>query len=211
MQRRSVSRPGEHHLLSGHAHGRMRRMRHVRFIPNELGEETLRRLARGELQARLSEVWNVLGDLELDIGVTEPLRLTCGNPVRHALEPLCELAQWTASNRTNRLSSVMGTSALGRSSHLYHRWHGAFDCVLILGERDSTIGVSRHAESFRVTILETDDQPQLDDQSALLTREELLSLPAMLWDDLDGLLKLIGIELDEKEQGRWAKMRLEVA
>jgi hypothetical protein len=185
-------------------------MRHVRFIPNELGEETLRRLARGELLTRLPEVWNVLGDLELDIGVTEPLRLTCGNPVKHALEPLCELAQWAAQGRTNRLSTTMGTAALGRSSNLYHRWHGAFESVLILGERDSTIGISRHMESFRVTVLETDDQPQLDDQSALLTREELLSLPTMLWDDLDGLLKLIGIELDEKEQVRWTKMRLEV-
>ena len=199
------------HPLSDHAHGRMRRMRHVRFIPDELGEETLRRLARGELPARLPEIWNLLGDLELDIGVTEPLRLTCGNPVKHALEPLCELANWAAHSRTNRLSTVMGTSVLGRSSHLYHRWHGAFDGVLILGERDSTIGVSRHEDEFRVTVLETDDQPQLDDQSGLLTREELLSLPAMLWDDLDGLLKLIGIELDEKERSRWTRMRLEVA
>jgi hypothetical protein len=185
-------------------------MRHVRFIPDELSEETLRRLARGDLRARLPEVWDVLGNLELDIGLSEPLRLTCGNPVKHALEPLCELVQWAAQGRTNRLSTTMGTAALGRSSHLYHRWHGAFESVLILGERDSTIGVSRHAEGFRVTVLETDDQPQLDDQSAVLTREELLSLPTMLWDDLDGLLKLIGIELDEKERGRWEKMRLEI-
>ena len=184
-------------------------MRHVRFIPSELGEETLRQLARGAKPT--DDSWGVHGDLELDIGLAAPLRLTCGNPVKHALEPLCELAHWLAFGRSNRLSAVMGTAAIGRSSHLYHRWHGAFDAVLLLGERDSTIGVSKHADGALVTILETDDQPELEDKAALLTLPELLSLPAMLWDDLNGLLHLIGIELDTKEQVRWERQRLELA
>lgn len=184
-------------------------MRHVRFIPSELGEETLRALARGA--PGTGDPWEVHGDLELDIGLAAPLRLTCGNPVRHALEPLCELAHWLASGRSNLLSTVMGTSAFSRSSHLHHRWHSAFDAVLLLGQRDSTIGVSRHADGALVTVLETDDQPELEDKAALLTRSELLSLPAMLWDDLDGLLHLIGIELDAKEQLRWERQRLELA
>ena len=183
-------------------------MRHVRFIPSELGEETLRSLARGE---GIGDPWDVHGDLELDIGLATPLRLTCGNPVTHALEPLCELAHWLASGRSNRLSTVMGTTAFSRSNHLYHRWHGAFEAVLLLGQRDSTIGVNKHEGAALVTILETDDQPELEDKAALLTRAELLSLPAMLWDDLDGLLHLIGIELDAKERLRWERQRLELA
>jgi hypothetical protein len=183
-------------------------MRHVRFIPSELGEETLRSLARGQTP---DQPWNVHGDLELDIGLQLPLRLTCANPVQHALEPLCELAHWLAAGRVNLLSTVMGTSALSRSSHLYHRWHGAFDAVLLLGQRDSTIGVSRHEGGGLVTILETDDQPELEDNAALLTRAELLSLPAMLWDDLDGLLRLIGIELADKERQRWERQRPQLA
>ena len=83
--------------------------------------------------------------------------------------------------------------------------------MLLLGERDSTIGVSTHADGALVTILETDDQPELEDKAAVLTRAELLSLPAMLWDDLDGLLQLIGIELDVKERLRWERQRLELA
>ena len=180
-------------------------MRHVRFIPSELGEETLRSLARGELVTR--DPWDVHGDLELDIGLSAPLRLTCGNPVKHALEPLCELANWLASGRVNLLSTVMGTTGIGRSSHLYHRWHGAFDAVLLLGERDSTIGVLKDEGGALVTVLETDDQPELEDKAALLTRVELLSLPAMLWDDLNGLLTLIGIELSERDRLRWERQR----
>ena len=183
-------------------------MRHVRFIPSELGEETLRSLARG---AALENPWDVHGDLELDIGLVTPLRLTCGNPVKHALEPLCELAHWLATGRVNLLSTVMGTAAIGRSNHLFHRWHGAFDAVLLLGQRDSTIGVAKQADDLLVTVLETDDQPELEDKGALLTRSELLSLPAMLWDDLDGLLQLIGIELDAKERLRWERQRMELA
>lgn len=183
-------------------------MRHVRFIPSELGEETLRSLAKG---ATPDNPWDIHGDLELDIGLAAPLRLTCGNPVRHALEPLCELAHWLASGRANLLSTVMGTAAIGRSSHLYHRWHGAFDAVLLLGQRDSTIGVSRHEGEVLVTVLETDDQPELEDKAALLTRAELLSLPTMLWDDLSGLLQLIGIELGERDRLRWERQRPELA
>ena len=180
-------------------------MRHVRFIPSELGEETLRQLARGTRGT--ADPWAVHGDLELDIGLQSPLRLTCGNPVKHALEPLCELAHWLAAGRVNLLSSVMGTAAISRSSHLYHRWHGAFDAVVLLGQRDSTIGVAKQSDEVFVTVLETDDQPDLEDKGALLTLPELLSLPAMLWDDLDGLLHLIGIELDAKEQLRWERQR----
>ena len=183
-------------------------MRHVRFIPSELGEATLRSLAKG---MTLENPWDVHGDLELDIGLATPLRLTCGNPVKYALEPLCEVAHWLASGRVNLLSTVMGTAAIGRSSHLYHRWHGAFDAVLLLGQRDSTIGVTKQADGALVTMLETDDQPELEDKGAGLTRAELLSLPAMLWDDLDGLLHLVGVELDSKEQQRWERQRLELA
>ena len=184
-------------------------MRHVRFIPSELGEETLRQLAKGAKPT--DDPWDVHGDLELDIGLATPLRLTCGNPVKYALEPLCELAHWLATGRVHLLSSVMGTAAISRSSHLFHRWHGAFDAVLLLGQRDSTIGVSKQADDVLVTVLETDDQPELEDKGALLTRAELLSLPAMLWDDLNGLLELIGIELDAKERLRWERQRLELA
>ena len=152
-------------------------MRHVRFIPSELGEETLRQLAKGAKPT--DDPWNVHGDLELDIGLAAPLRLTCGNPVKYALEPLCELAHWLATGRVNLLSSVMGTAAISRSSHLFHRWHGAFDAVLLLGQRDSTIGVAKQADDLLVTVLETDDQPELEDKGAVLTRSELLSLPAI--------------------------------
>ena len=184
-------------------------MRHVRFIPSELGEETLRQLAKGAKPT--DDPWDVHGDLELDIGLATPLRLTCGNPVKYALEPLCELAHWLATGRVHLLSSVMGTAAISRSSHLFHRWHGAFDAVLLLGQRDSTIGVAKQADDVLVTVLETDDQPELEDKAALLTLPELLSLPVMLWDDLNGLLHLIGIELDTKEQVRWERQRLELA
>ncbi len=159
----------------------------------------------------MNDPWDVHGDLELDIGLASPLRLTCGNPVRYALEPLCELAHWVAAGRVNLLSTVMGTAAVSRSNHLYHRWHGAFDAVLLLGQRDSTIGVVKQTDGALVTVLETDDQPELEDKGALLTRAELLSLPTMLWEDLDGLLQLIGIELDSKERLRWERQRLVLA
>jgi hypothetical protein len=186
-------------------------MRHVRFIPDDRGEESLRRLARGEASLRVPDLWNVLGALELDVGLSEPLRLTCRNPVKHALEPLCELSNWAANGRVNLLSSVLGTAGLNRSSHLYHRWRGAYEAVLLLGERDSTIGVSKKPDAVNITVLETDDQPQLEDQTATLERQEVLSLPAMLWDDLDGLLTLVGVELEAKERARWERMRPEVA
>jgi hypothetical protein len=186
-------------------------MRYVRFIPDDRGEETLRRLARGDVAPRVPELWNVLGALELDVGLSEPLRLTCSNPVRHALEPLCELSNWASSGRVNLLSGVLGTAGLNRSSHLYHRWRGAYEAVVLLGERDSTIGVSRKADVVNITVLETDDQPQLEDQTATLERHEVLSLPAMLWDDLDGLLKLVGVELEARERSRWERLRPEVA
>jgi hypothetical protein len=182
-------------------------MRYVRFIPDDRGEETLRRLARGDAAPRVPELWNVLGALELDVGLSEPLRLTCGNPVRHALEPLCELSNWASGGRTNLLSVVMGTAGLNRSSHLYHRWHGAYEAVLLLGERDSTIGVNREADRLIITVLETDDQSLLEDQSASLERGEVVALPAMLWDDLDGLLKLVGVELEARERTRWERLR----
>ncbi len=182
-------------------------MRYVRFIPDGYGEEALRQLSRGETPARLPELWQVMGNLELDLGLTSALRLTCTNPLKHALEPLCELMNWLESGRTNRLSTTMGTAGLNRSSHLYHRWHGAHEAVLLLGERDSTIGVNRQEEHVQITVLETDDQPELEDQSASLSRAEVLNLPAMLWDDLDGLLKLVGIELEERERVRWERMR----
>lgn len=186
-------------------------MRHVRFIPSDLGEERLRRLARGDDEIKFDHLWDVHGTLELDIGVAQPLRLTCSNPVRHALEPLCELAGWASTGRVNLLSTVLGTAFISRSNHLFHRWHGAFEAVLLLGERDSTIGVNRDGQDFHVTVLETDDQPELEDEIAALTRPELLSLPAMLWDDLDALLALLGIELEPKERTRWERQRLGVA
>lgn len=186
-------------------------MRHVRFIPSELGEESLRRLARGEDMRPYHDLWDVHGTLELDLDFAEPLRLTCGNPVKHALEPLIELAHWGSTGRVNLLSAVLGTAFISRSNHLFHRWHGAFEAVLLLGERDSTLGVNRDGHGFQVTVLETDDQPDLEDEIESLTRAELLSLPTMLWDDLDALLTLLGIELEPRERARWQRHRLEGA
>jgi hypothetical protein len=179
----------------------------VRFMPSENGEEKLRMLAREPSERQLPELWNMHGTLHLDLGFTEPLRLTCANPVKHALEPLIELMHWVRTGRGNLFSSVLGTSAFGRSNHLYHRWRGAYEAVLLLGLRDSTIGLTKQEHTYIVTVLETDDQPQLEDQQVQIPRETLLALPAILWDDLEALLSLLGIELEPKEISKWQRLR----
>jgi hypothetical protein len=181
----------------------------VRFMPSETGEEKLRVLAREPSERHLPELWNLHGTLELDLGFSESLRLTCANPVKHALEPLIELAQWVKTGRGSLLSTVLGTATFGRSNHLYHRWRGAHEAVLLLGLRDSTVGINRQNDEFVVAVLETDDQPQLEDQTAQVSREALLQLPNMLWDDLDALLNMLSIELEPKELLRWQRLRLE--
>jgi hypothetical protein len=184
-------------------------MSSVRFVPSETGEEKLRLLAREPSERQVPELWNLHGTLELDLGFSENLRLTCANPIKHALEPLSELHHWVKTGRGHLLSSVLGTSSFGRSNHLYHRWRGAHEAVLLLGLRDSTVGINRQNDAFIATVLETDDQPQLEDQTALVSREALLELPSILWDDLDGLLNMLSIELEPKELAKWQRLRLE--
>ena len=76
-----------------------------------------------------------------------------------------------------------------------------------LGLRDSTIGISREGDSVRLTVLETDDQPELEDTFCTLSRPEASLLPGQLWQDLDALLKLMGIELEEREDAKWQRLR----
>ena len=178
----------------------------VRFIPDEFGEATLRRLTREPDECRIPNLWAMSGSLELDIGLAEPLRLNCASPLQHGLEPLTELAQFVTSNRSSPLSKVLGTAWPGRSSHLYYRWRGEHDAVVQLGLRDSTLGISREGDSVRLTVLETDDQPELEDTFCTLSRPEASLLPGQLWQDLDALLKLMGIELEEREAAKWKKL-----
>jgi hypothetical protein len=178
----------------------------VHFIPDEFGESALLRLVREPDERRIPNLWAMSGSLELDVGLAEPLRLNCASPLQHGLEPLLEMAQFATSGRSSPLSKVLGTAWPGRSSHLYYRWRGEHDAVVQLGLRDSTIGVSREDELVRITVLETDDQPELEDTSCTLSRPEVGALPGQLWQDLEALLKLMGIELEEREAAKWKKL-----
>ncbi len=175
-------------------------------MPDQNGESMLRQLARDASSRKLPELWNVSGLLEIEIGAAEPLRLGCVSPLKHALEPLTELAEYAVHGRSSWVSRVLGT-AFGRSSHLYYRWQGEYEAVVTLGFKDSTLGVARDGDGIELTILETDDQPQLEDQTFRLTTPEMCALPTMLWDDLDALLRLLEIDLDARERQRWEKLR----
>jgi hypothetical protein len=183
-------------------------MSSVRFMPDEHGESRLRQLARDPLTRKLPDLWNVSGLLEIEIGASEPLKLGCQSPLKQALEPLTELAEFGLYGQSSWFSRVLST-ALGRSNHLYYRWRGEFEAVVTLGFKDSTLGINRTQNGVKLTVLETDDQPQLEDQTFALTNAELCALPVMLWDDLDALLRLLEIDLDAREQSRWQKLRPE--
>lgn len=183
-------------------------MPRVHFIPSQAAEYKLRLLTREERLWKLSELWEIHGSLELEVGLNEPLLLSCSDPIRFGLEPLSELAAWVATGRSGFFSRVMGTAALGTSNHLFHRWRGQFEAVLLLGERDSTIGLQKlEQEYYRLTVLETDDQPQLEDKRVVMTRAALLELPQMLWQDLDDLLRMLGVRLETKEAAKWERLR----
>jgi hypothetical protein len=181
----------------------------LHFIPSHASEYKLRLLTRDTLEWRLSNVWDLGGTLELELGLAAPLNLSCTNPIRYGLEPLLELAQWVKTGRSGFFSRVLGTAGLGSGQFLYQRWRGQFDAVLLLGERDSTIGVQKTENGFRVTVLETDDQPELEDTAVLLSETDLLELPRLLWQDLDALLALLGVNLEVKERAKWEKLRPE--
>jgi hypothetical protein len=183
----------------------------VHFIPSEAAEYKLRLLTREDTPWKITELWEMHGALELEIGLEAALNLSCSNPIRFGLEPLTELAMWGATGRTPFFSRVLGTSSLGTSNHLYHRWRGQYDAVLLLGERDSTIGIQKLESGFKITVLETDDQRFLEDQSALLSREELLLLPQVFWTDLNALMQLLGVKLESKEQQKWERLRPELS
>jgi hypothetical protein len=185
----------------------------VRFIPDEFGEATLRRLTREPNERRIPNLWAMSGSLELEVGLADPLRLNCASPLQHGLEPLLELAQYVTSGRSSPLSKVLGTAWPGRASHLYYRWRGEHDAVVQLGLRDSTLGISREDDGVQLTVLETDDQPELEDTFCTLSRLEVGALPGLLWQDLDALLRLMGIELEDREAAKWKKLGsdLEVA
>jgi hypothetical protein len=178
----------------------------VHFIPDEFGEATLRRLIREPDERRIPNLWAMSGSLELDVGLAARLRLNCASPLQHGLEPLTELAQFVNSGRSSPLSKVLGTAWPGRSSHLYYRWRGEHDAVVQLGLRDSTIGISREENFVRLTVLETDDQPELEDTFCTLSKLEVGALPGQLWQDLDALLILMGIELEEREVAKWQRL-----
>jgi hypothetical protein len=144
--------------------------------------------------------------LEVEIGAAEPLKLGCGSPLKHALEPLTELAEYALNGRAPWFSRVLDT-AFGRSNHLYYRWRGEYEGIVTLGFKDSTLGVNREGDAIKLTILETDDQPQLEDQTLTLFAAEMCALPVTLWDDLDALLRLLEIELEPRERAKWEKLR----
>jgi hypothetical protein len=185
----------------------------IHFVPDQASEYKLRLLTRDNLEWRIGDVWQLGGQLELELGLASPLKLSCTNPIRFGLEPLLELAQWVRTGRGGFFSKVLGTASLGSSHHLYQRWRGQFDAVLLLGERDSTIGIQKlesgfrgtSEAGFRVTVLETDDQPELEDTAIELPESALLELPRVLWQDLNALLALLGVKLEEKERAKWEK------
>ena len=181
----------------------------VRYMPDETGERALRLLLRDGTERRVPDLWSVRGSLELDVGFAEALRLGCESPLWYGLEPLSELAAFVASGRVNLLSRCFGTAWPARSSHLYYRWRGEYDAVVLLGQKDSTLGVHRDGDAVRLTVLETDDQPQLEDTSVTLPARDVLALPGLLWDDLDALLSLVGVDLDAKERSKWRRLRPE--
>jgi hypothetical protein len=182
----------------------------VRFIPDEFGEAVLRRLTREPDERRIPNLWAMSGSLELELGLAESLRLNCASPLQHGLEPLLEMAQFVTSGRSSPLSKVLGTAWPGRSSHLYYRWRGEHDAVVQLGLRDSTLGISREDDLVRLTVLETDDQPELEDTGCTLSKPEVAALPMQLWQDLDALLHLMGIELEEREAVKWQRFGAEL-
>jgi hypothetical protein len=177
----------------------------LHFVPSQASEYKLRLLTQDSREWRLTDVWELGGWLELDLGLAAPLKLSCTNPIRFGLEPLLELAQWARTGRGAFFSRVLGTASLGSSHHLYQRWRGQFDAVLLLGERDSTIGVQKLPEGYQITVLETDDQPELEDTFMQLLESDLLGLPKLLWQDLDALLTLLGVNLEAKERVKWEK------
>jgi hypothetical protein len=181
----------------------------VHFIPSQAAESKLRLLTREDTAWKITELWQMHGALELEIGLETPLNLSCSNPIRFGLEPLTELAHWVATNRTPFFSKVLGTNNLGTSNHLYHRWRGQHDAILLLGERDSTIGIQKLENEYRITVLETDDQPELEDTSTIISKEALLVLPQLFWDDLNALMQLLGVSLEPREQDKWEKLRIE--
>ena len=178
----------------------------VHFIPDEFGEAVLRRLTREPEGRLIPDLWAMSGSLELDVGLAEALRLNCASPLQHGLEPLSELAQFVTSGRSSPLSKVLGTAWPGRSSHLYYRWRGEHDAVVQLGLRYSTVGISREDGLVRITVLETDDQPELEDTFCTLSKLEVAALPGQLWQDLDAILRLMGIELEEREAAKWQRL-----
>lgn len=180
----------------------------VHFVPSEASEYKLRLLTQGLTEWRVADVWELGGWLELDIGLAVPLKLSCTNPIRYGLEPLIELAQWTKTGRSGFFSKVLGTSALGSSHHLYQRWRGQYEAVLLLGERDSTVGLQKSGDGFTLTVLETDDQPELEDLSVQLLQSDLFELPQILWQDLDALLALLGVGFEAKERQKWERLSL---
>ena len=180
----------------------------VHFIPSQASEHKLRLLTREERLWKLSDLWEMPGALELELGLEAPLNLSCSNPIRFGLEPLSELANWLNTGRTGFFSKVLGTSSLGTNTHLYHRWRGQHDAILLLGERDSTIGIQKLETDYRITVLETDDQPNLEDTSVVLSRQTLLELPQLFWDDLSALMQLLGVTLEAREQAKWERLRL---
>jgi hypothetical protein len=178
----------------------------LHFVPSQASEYKLRLLTQDSREWRLTDVWELGGWLELDLGLATSLKLSCTNPIRFGLEPLLELAQWVRTGRGGFFSRVLGTASLGNSHHLYQRWRGQFDAVLLLGERDSTVGVQKLPQGYQITVLETDDQPELEDTFVLLSESDLLELPKLLWQDLDALLALLCVNLEAKERSKWEKL-----
>jgi hypothetical protein len=146
----------------------------------------------------------------LGLGRAFRTRVGIGSPTQTVLHQPNSL--WTrAAARVgavaaDRAGRILGTASLGNSHHLYQRWRGQFDAVLLLGERDSTIGVQKTPEGYRVTVLETDDQPELEDTAVTLPEADLITLPQHLWQDLDALLSLLGVNLEAKERAKWEKL-----
>jgi hypothetical protein len=91
----------------------------IHFVPSQASEYKLRLLTRDNLEWRIADVWQLGGQLELELGLASPLKLSCTNPIRFGLEPLLELAQWVRTGHSGFFSRVLGTSGLGSSHHLY--------------------------------------------------------------------------------------------
>ena len=68
-------------------------------------------------------------------------------------------------------------------------------------------GIQKLELEYKITVLETDDQASLEDQSTIISRDALLLLPQVFWDDLNALMQLLGVKLEGKEQTKWEKLR----